>query len=68
MNGIRALTGNAGIDRRGLWIDDAGAGFKFRLGEVGYDLAKMFTESWNTALSREALSKPYIGFTVQKSF
>ena len=62
------MTGEAGIDRRGLWIDDRDTGTKFRLGEVSSNLATTFAEAGNTHLTREALAKPHVGFFFSKTF
>ncbi len=57
-----------GIDRRGLWIDDKATGTKFRLGEVGGNLAQAFAEQGNIRLAEKAWSKPHFGFWLSKEF
>ncbi len=57
-----------GIDRRGLWIDDKATGTKFRLGEVGSNLAQSLAEQGNMPAAREAWSKPHAGVWFEKKF
>lgn len=61
-------TGEAGIDRRGLWVDDRHTGTKIRLGEVSANLAMTFAEAGQPRLVREALAKPHFGFYFSKTF
>lgn len=62
------MTGQAGKDRRGLWVDDRLTGTRIRLGEVGNELAYTFAEQGNTRLMKEALKKPHFGLWFSKSF
>ncbi len=57
-----------GVDRRGLWIDDKATGTKFRLGEVGGNIAQSLAEQGNIRAAQEAWSKPYFGFFASKEF
>lgn len=61
-------TGQAGADRRGLWVDDRLTGTKARLGLVGYDLAEALTLQGNRQAARQALAKPHFGFRFSKEF
>lgn len=65
---MRWRLGEAGIDRRGLWIDDPAAGARFRLGLVGLDLAGDFYSRGQRRLAEEALSKPRLGVFVERRF
>ena len=62
------MSGEAGVNRRGLWIDDRETGTRFRLGEIGMDMAYHLTEIGNTRAARQVMSKPHAGFIFSKSF
>lgn len=62
------MTGEAGVDRRGLWVDDKRTGTKIRLGEVSSNMAMTFAEAGNARLAREAMSKPHFGLWFSKTF
>lgn len=61
------MTGEAGADARGLWLDDPDTGTAMRLGEVGRELAASLAPH-NAAASRSALSRPHIGLWFSKTF
>ncbi len=61
------MTGEAGLDRRGLWVDDKDTGFSLRLGEVGGLLARDLAPH-NPSASRQALSQPHAGLWFSKTF
>jgi hypothetical protein len=62
------MTGKAGCDGRGLWVNDKRSGTKIRIGNIGQELAYTFAEQGNARLVREALSKPHVGFWFSKEF
>lgn len=62
------ITGEAGADRRGLWIDDKDTGTRVRLGEVGMEMAMTLTEQGNIRAAREAMWKPHFGLWLSKTF
>lgn len=68
MTYIRAHAGEAGRDRRGLWIDDADTGTRARLGEVGYEMAATLAGQGNIAAARQALARPHFGLWFSKTF
>ncbi len=68
MTAVRALTGKAGKDRRGLWVNDPETGTKIRIGDVGQEMACTFAEQGNMRLAREAMAKPHMGVWFSKSF
>lgn len=62
------MTGEAGLDRRGLWVDDKHTGTRIRVGEVSGNLAQTFAEQGNMQLARECLKGPRLGFVFSKTF
>lgn len=62
------MTGHAGIDRRGVWVDDTITGTKFRIGEVSTNLAMTLTEHGNRRAAEEAMRRPHFGFWLSKEF
>jgi hypothetical protein len=62
------MTGEAGADRRGLWIDDKDTGTRVRLGEVSMEMAMTLAEQGNLSAAKQAISKPRIGFFWQRRF
>jgi hypothetical protein len=62
------MTGKAGCDGRGLWVNDRRTGTKIRVGNVGQELAYTFAEQGNAQLAREALKKPHFGIWFSQSF
>lgn len=61
------MTGEAGADGRGLWIDDPDTGTSVRLGAVGPELAQSLAAR-NPAAAREALARPHFGLWFSKKF
>lgn len=61
------MTGEAGADHRGLWIDDADTGTRARLGMVGYELAEDLIQH-NRRTAHQALSNPHFGAWFSKTF
>ncbi len=62
------MTGKAGCDGRGLWVNDKRTGTKIRVGNVGQEMAYTFAERGNMRLAREVLSKPHAGVWLSKEF
>lgn len=50
---LRALLGEAGIDTRGLWLDDRQQGWKFRLGDIQGELIHDAAERMDRRLVNE---------------
>ena len=65
---VRAHFGEAGRDRRGLWVDDPGTGTRIRLGEVGREMAATLAEQGNTPAMRQVMKKPHYGLWFSKTF
>lgn len=51
---VRVKTGQAGIDKRGFWVNDRQSGLRVRLGDVSANLAGEFAR---TAADRRAASR-----------
>jgi hypothetical protein len=62
------ITGEAGADRRGLWINDKDTGTRVRLGEVGMEMAMTLAKQGNMRAAHEAMSKPHVGLWFSKEF
>ncbi len=62
------MTGKAGCDGRGLWVNDKRTGTKIRVGNVGQEMAYTFAEQGNMRLAREAMKKPHFGAWFSKTF
>jgi hypothetical protein len=62
------MTGEAGADRRGLWVDDRDTGTKIRLGEVGREMAYNLYGQGNRRAAEQAMRKPHFGLWFSKTF
>lgn len=62
------MTGGAGTDRRGLWVDDKDTGTRLRIGEVGWEMAYDLYEQGNRRAAEQALKKPHFGLWFSKTF
>lgn len=62
------MTGEAGVDYRGLWTRDDDTGTNIRVGSIGYELAEAFTTQGNYRAACEALRKPPFGAWFSKTF
>lgn len=71
---IRAALGQAGFDRRGLWIDDQDQGWALRVGEVSSEIYatgvhdNMSLDEFNQWNDDMQGTGPVMGFFFSKSF